>query len=561
MEFGRRVNSAFGLSPEIGMLLHQRGHLTLEAVEGFLYPRLSMLPKPDSMLGMADAVAAIVAQMQGGGRIFIHGDYDVDGITATALLVTFFRETGLEVDYYIPNRLEERYGLSRQSIENLTNGSSSGGLLITVDCGISAVEEVAYANSLGHRVIITDHHEPQEPLPAALAILNPKQAGCRFPCRHLSGVGVAFFLIAGLRRAMAEAGLLIPDRVNLKQYLDLVALGTVADMVPLTGINRILVKAGLEVLSVKHRFGILALTQSCNLADREIISEDISFRLAPRINAAGRLGFPRKGVELLLAPSLAEARHLAQEMEEMNGRRKELEHKAWQEIEALCRQQADSRSLALYVPQCHLGVLGIVASRVVDRYLKPTIVFADSTVAGGEGMVRGSGRSVPGMNLFEALGQCGKWIEQFGGHPMAVGLTVRREKVADFARAFEHQATIMSENIRKNDNIVIDLHLTNQGLLTPLFFQSVQLLQPFGEGNSEPAFLLKAQHLISPRDRNGHLVFQLQGREDVFSGIGFSLASEIRNLSSPVDLVFRCKRSWYRGVERPQIQAIHITKS
>jgi len=567
--FAREVAREFALPPQLGELLHHRGLTSLDQVQAFLYPQLAMLPSPDGMKGMGPAVACILAACQRGKPIFIHGDYDVDGISATALLVSFLGEIGIAAAYYIPNRLEEGYGLSRASIDRLLTLASPGqidrirgGVLISVDCGITAVGEVAYAQGLGLRVVITDHHEPKEELPEAEAILDPKQPGCGFPFAQMAGVGVAFFLIIALRKALVEAGLIATTAVpNLKKYLDLVALGTVADVVPLTGVNRILVRAGLEVLSAKNRFGVLSLCEICGMADHQVLAEDIAFKLAPRINAAGRFGVPLTGVRLLLADTLEQSRQLAAELEQMNQQRKQLEQAILPLIAGQCGHQieAGADGLVVYQQGCHPGISGILASRISDSHLRPTIIFTDDYQRGaGEARLKGSGRSIPGVNLFQILEQCSPWIEQFGGHAMAVGLSIKKSQLELFVQAFQRQATVQRPSPPPAGQVAIDFHLQDKSQLDQGLVQSLQLLQPFGEGNPEPVFLLTGELLLQPREIKGHLAFNIRGARHLYPGIGFHLADAGHSFHQPVDLVFQLKRSWYKGVERDQIQALHL---
>lgn len=562
--FGSVIAKEFQIPSQLCEIMHHRGLTTLAAVQDFLYPHLSMLPSPATMKGMGRAVRIIVEACLTRQPIFIHGDYDVDGITATALLTLFFKEIGIQTCYYIPNRLEESYGLSFNSINRLLAQSAAtgkkGGVLITVDCGVSAVHEVAYAQELGLRVIVTDHHEPQATLPPAEAVINPKQKDCAFSFTQLSGVGVAFFLAMALRKAFMEGGQPGGRLLNLKKYLDLVALGTVADVVPLVGVNRVLVRAGLEVLSAKNRPGLFALCESCGIAEREILAEDISFKLAPRINAAGRLGFPRIGVELLLADQREQARQTASELERMNSTRKQLEGRALGTIEDQCAHQikAGIDGLAIYQEDCHPGVLGILASRVAERFHRPAIIFTDERTENGKPTLKGSGRSVAGIHLFQLLSQCGSLIDHYGGHAMAVGLTIEKSKLEAFTELFNRQVMHHASVFRQGGYIDIDYHLPDKSILTREFVRALQLLQPFGEGNREPAFLLTGEQLIQPKGVNGHLRFQLQANGQVFPGIGFRLAEEGVNFQVPLDLVFHLKRSWFRGTEHEQIQAIHL---
>jgi single-stranded-DNA-specific exonuclease len=561
--FGAMVAKNFHLPQQVGEILFIRGITTLEAAEDFLHPQLAMLPSPESMKGMDAAVALVLTAYRSRQPILIHGDYDVDGITSTTLLTAFFREIGIPTAYVIPNRLEERYGLSKPSIHRLLQQFEQrdrGGLLITVDCGISAMDEVAYARDQGLRVIITDHHEPQAELPKAEAILNPKQQDCRFPFTQLAGVGVAFFLVMALRKAFTEQGLVNGTQINLKKHLDLVALGTVADVVPLVGINRVLVKAGLEVLSAKKRPGIYALCERCGIADREILAEDISFKLAPRINASGRLGEPIIGVELLLAENSQNAQEPAEILDRFNTERKSLELQAIEAIEPQCRQQIalGRDGLAIYQQGCHPGVLGIVASRIAERFGRPVIIFTDEQIGEGNTCLKGSGRSIAGIHLFQLLEQCKEFIGQYGGHAMAIGLTIEQLNLESFAQLFNQRVSGCGEVMGQGRGVEIDYHFTEKKHLTKYFARALQMLQPFGEGNPEPTFLLSGERLVHPKHTNGHLRFQVQANGHVFPGIGFRLAENGHNYQSPHDLVFHLKRSWFRGIEHDQVQAIHV---
>jgi single-stranded-DNA-specific exonuclease len=562
-KFGALVGKEFSVPQVLGEILFHRGFTTLTAVQDFLYPMLSMLPPPLTMKGMHKAVACILETCRAGQPICIHGDYDVDGITATALLTTFFKEIGIETVCYIPNRLEEKYGLSISSLNRLTGQLKSAreGLLITVDCGITAIQEVRYAKELGLRVIITDHHEPQDELPDAEAVLNPKQTDCGFPFTMLAGVGVAFFLIIALRKAFVESGIVSVDQApNLKKYLDLVALGTVADVVPLIGVNRILVRAGMEILSSKGRYGVLSLCRCCGIGERQIVTEDISYKLAPRINASGRLGFPQIGLALLTAETLEQAILAADKLEEMNKTRKRFESEALESVEEKSTSQAVANlsGLAVYQEGCHPGVLGILASRITDRLRRPVIIFTDDHKRTSGQYLKGSGRSVPGINLFHILEQCSPWIEQYGGHAMAVGLTIKKCDLEVFQEKMHQHIQLLEQEQPRADTIHVDYHFQDKKKLTKNFVHALHFLQPFGEGNPEPVFLLSGAQLLNPKEVKGHLVFKIRENGHAFQGIGFHLAEENKNFHDPVNLVFKIKRSWFKGVERDQIQAVQL---
>ena len=433
--------------------------------------------------------------------------------------------------------------------------------MISVDCGITAVKEVAYAKELGLRVIITDHHEPKEVLPDAEAIINPKQKSCKFPFSLLSGVGVAFFLVIALRKALVESNVLtVSSLPNLKKYLDLVALGTVADVVPLVGVNRILVRAGLEVLSARRRIGVLYLCELSGIEDRQLQAEDIAFKLAPRINASGRLGFPEISVSLLLSDDKEQALKHAQQLEVMNAQRKQLELNVLADIENKCEQRIRSGAtgLVVYQENCHPGVIGILASRMADRFGRPSIIFTNDNTISCEQHLKGSGRSVIGMNLLQLLQQCTRWIEKFGGHSMATGLTIKKVNLEEFMLKFQDITNSIEELHASRDTVTIDYHFRDKKYLTKKFAQALQLMQPFGEGNPEPRFLLSGEQILCAKDVKGHVTFQVRANGCMLPGIGFRLAGAIPDFNKPVDLVFQLKQSWFKGEGRVQVQAFRF---
>ncbi|WP_051305592.1 single-stranded-DNA-specific exonuclease RecJ [Desulfogranum mediterraneum] len=554
----------FNLPATLAEILWQRGFSTEQEVEHFLYPDFSCLPRPEMMAGMAEAVGCIARAHEAGREIIIHGDYDVDGITATVLLVRFFSLLGISSHYYLPNRLTERYGLTVESVEAIRRQfPGDQQLLITVDCGVTACEAVEHARDHGFEVVITDHHEPAEQLPRANALLNPKQGGCSFPFKQLSGVGVAFFLVAALRRHFIELGLWSKQSEipNLRQYLDLVALGTIADVMPLVATNRILVRAGLEVLNQRQRVGLRALMEQCNIHPRDrMVPEDVSYKLAPRLNAAGRMGKAEVGVELFLCSDQHRARQLAGDLEGFNRQRKQLEQDVLTEVFAECatRRADGAQGLAIYHPSCHPGILGIVASRVVDRFSCPAIVVTRESEADGSVIFKGSGRSVRGFNLHRKVSSCRDCLKNFGGHPMAIGLSLDPERWPDFVLAFEAGCDQEPALVPAAETAEEYCLQQDQEIFSDEFLSKLQLFQPFGEGNPEPLFLLRAQRLNKLKDIRGHLKFSLsRDTGPSLPGIGFFLGEKIDQAQQgPVDLVFKLKRSFFRGVQRKEIQMI-----
>jgi single-stranded-DNA-specific exonuclease len=440
--------------------------------------------------------------------------------------------------------------------------------MITVDCGITSVDEVAYAQQIGFRVIITDHHQPSSDpkrIPLADAVINPRQKDCAFAYKSLSGVGGAFFLIMALRRKMVKQGAWTQETMpNLRDYLDLVALGTVADVMPLTGVNRILVRAGLEVLGEQNRPGIRALCRAIKTGHRVITAEDIAFQLAPRINAAGRLGTPQLAANLLLSKRKA-ATGLAQELEQANLQRRALEASVLDEAVRQAEEQLDKgmETLVLYGRNWHLGVIGIIASRMVDRYHLPSLVFTGDTQPycteqGEVAVVKGSGRSVPGLDLHRALELCQEHILRFGGHAMAAGLTVEQDAFARFRILFDKQVQNMECDEQKTGmmvDAVFDGHKQNCGDI----LQGLQKMEPFGEGNPEPVFLAQNVRLKDVHCLREHLKFSLHLNSTQVSGIGFFMADQqVHALAGRVDLAFRLKESCFRGRKRLDVHAVAV---
>ncbi len=539
-------------------LLYQRDICTLESAEKYLNPQLADIPSPSGLKGMDAAVELILEAVAARSSVIIHGDYDVDGITATALLVDFIKLLDLEVTYHLPNRMVEGYGLSRESIARLAEQVEVPALLITVDCGITAVEEVQYAKELGFKVIVTDHHEPSRIIPNADAVINPKQHGCNFSCKEISGVGVAFFLVMAVRRAMVERGFWSKeDAPNLKNYLDLVALGTVADVMQLVNINRILVKAGLEVISSRARPGIWALCECSKANSGTVSSEDISFRLAPRINAAGRLGKPELAAELLLCKKSDKAMQLAAALESANCERRELEKTALESAMEQAGQQAGQgrKGLVLYGKNWHPGVIGILAARIVDRFNLPVLVFTEDTAPGSKNL-KASGRSIENINLFRALNECEEALVQFGGHAMAAGVTIESGNLTLFSDTFNACIENMIDTSQPKQ-LMIDRVLLNQDDCKALI-QVLRQMEPFGQGNHEPIFLLKNIRLSKVSRLREHLKFSLQVNGQQVSGIGFFMERSFKDTANPIDLSFKLKQTSFRGRERIEAHAVHI---
>ena len=547
--------SALGVAPLTARILLLRGLDSPERARGFIDARLADLPDPFLLLGMKQAVARLVRARLEREKVQVHGDYDVDGITGSALLVEGLRNLGFDVDYHIPLRLKDGYGLSAEALQE----ASAAGIrvVVSVDCGISALAEAALARELGLDLIVTDHHHPPETLPPACAIVNPHQSGCPFPFKDLAGVGVAFFLLIGVRKALRDAGCFAgraePD---LRHALDLVALGTIADMVPLTGVNRMLTKFGLQLLDKAPRPGILALKTAA--AVDKVTCSTVGFRLAPRLNAAGRLEDASQGVDLLLSERLAEATEIAQFLDVLNRERQAIEKEALEQaIERLEKGDEGRRcSIVLADSRWHPGVIGIVASRLVERYHRPTVLIA---LDGGQG--KGSARSIRGFHLYDALCRCRPYLLGFGGHAYAAGLSIDGACIADFIEAFERVAAEMLGN----DELVPRLFHDGEVLLeelTPETVRQLADLNPFGSGNPEPAFVVTGVRAQQPSVVGGdHLRFT--ARQDGYSlpCIAFGMADRLAELSGAVDLLFSPALNEWKGRTDVQLRVKDIRPS
>ncbi|MEN8134529.1 MAG: single-stranded-DNA-specific exonuclease RecJ [Thermodesulfobacteriota bacterium] len=554
-----------GIPSLISSLLAQRGFASCEDVEEFLNPSLSQLPLPTEMSGLAEAVAILEKGLADKTTVLIYGDYDADGITSTALLLSFFREIGLACCYYIPDRLTEGYGLNVEALQRVRSGPDlvdcQEPILITVDCGISAHAEVVEAQRLGFKVIVTDHHQPPPTLPAAEAVINPHRKDCLFPYKELAGVGVAFYLVAALRARLLEKKYWPQGRQpNLKKYLDLVAIGSVADMVSLTGANRVMVKAGLEVMVDKPRPGVLALMKKAGISPASINSGHIGFQVAPRINAAGRVGDPRLAVELLVGEEPAKVAGYANELEDANKFRKELSEKIFQEA---CRQaevqmEMGRKTLVLVNGDWHVGVAGLVASRIAKAYYRPVIVL----VSGDKGLASGSVRSIDGINMFEVLEECSDLLEKFGGHKAAAGLTVKNKAIDDFSAKFEASVNRKIEGIDLRPTIRVNLRASINELMDDKFLEYYEKLEPFGHGNREPVFCNAGEtvDLFGARKiGKDSMRFRLGKDGAAVSGVAFGMAHLLPTVKDgAVKLAFTITKNEFRGTSKWEVRAEDI---
>ena len=479
------------ISPFLARLLVNRGIDTQEKAATFLAPSLrNGLRSPLLFPDMARATERILQARTRGEKVYVYGDYDVDGVTGSSQLILFLREIGFDPGLYIPHRTREGYGLNAQAMRSIAGRGAK--VLITADCGATAHAEISLAQSLGVDVIICDHHHVPEQRPPAYAVLNPMEKDCAFSFTGLSGAGVVFYLLMGLRMRLREQGMEpVPD---LRRYLDLVTLGTVADLVPLVEENRVLVTHGLKTIDRGQRVGIRALKEVSGQA--EVSSSYIGFRLGPRLNAGGRLAEAQKAVELLTTEDEERARTLATDLDEENRARQGIEEKilnqAVEEVESWA-DLPDRRSIVLASDAWHPGVIGIVASRLVERFVRPTFLIA---IDGAKG--KGSGRSPKTFHLYEGLKSCAEVLDGYGGHRQAAGLSIQTDRIPAFTEKFESaaRARLAAEDLVSEIEVDEEVDLA---MMTAKTMDEVRLLEPFGQGNPEPVFLAREAEVVSTR--------------------------------------------------------------
>ncbi len=536
------LQSGLGISAILARLLVNRGITSLEQAEPFLRSRLSEhLRSPMLFRQMPAAAGRVLSALSKGERIGIYGDYDVDGISGTAILVRFLRTLGHEPLVHIPHRMRDGYGVTIPGIQRLVE--SGARLIITVDCGGVNHKELAFGREHGTDAIVCDHHQVSgTPLPAA-AVLNPIEPDAGFPFRGLCGAGVAFYLTLGIRMRLRETGATsLPD---LRRYLDLVTLGTVADIMPLVEENRILVKHGLRELTQTARPGIVALRDVSRAG--AMSAETVGFRLAPRLNASGRLDDARRSLELLTTDDLAVAQTLATELDQENRTRQAIEKEILDD--ALRRIEhdesfADRRSIVLASTEWHPGVIGIVAHRLVERFHRPTVLLAiDAATRVG----RGSGRSIANLDLYALFAECRDTLLGFGGHKMAAGLSIADSSVEAFAELFEHSVRARTNDASFIPEIPVDAEL-DFSKIDPALLDEIDLLEPFGTGNPGPVFFARDIRIESRRIlKDKHVSLYLRQGDRSFSAIGFGLADKVPETQDRYDILFKLEYNDWQG--------------
>lgn len=549
-ELIKQIATKHNISELLAKILVNRGITGEEEIEIFLNPKRNNFHNPFLLNDMEKAVDRIIKAIETKEKTLIYGDYDVDGITSITVLKKFLNERGLQVDYYIPNRLDEGYGLNDEAIKKIAEQGYT--LMITVDCGISGIEEVKKATSYGIETIITDHHEQLETLPEAYAIVNPKRKDNTYPFRGLAGVGVVFKVIQAISQKLNL------DEKEYLKYLDIVCIGTISDIVPLVDENRVIAKLGLMLVKCTKNIGLRELIKETGY--KNVDSFMVSFGIAPRINACGRMGKQEEALELFLTDDYEKACTITKNLNQYNLQRQEIEKNIFdQAIEELQKENIDNlNSIVLAGENWHHGVIGIVASRITEKYFKPTILIGIENEIG-----KGSGRSVPGFDLHDALAQSAEYLEKYGGHEMAVGLSLNKDKIKDFKIHFEQIAK--DKNVKSIVPVIkIDCEIGKKEL-NKQTVEQIKLLEPFGEKNKPPLISYKNLKIVSIRtlSEGKHLKLMLKDGNDTVNAIGFNLGELINDylIGDKVDVVGTLEINNYNCEEQIQINIKDMMKS
>jgi len=544
IEIQKQLADELSISPILSQLLVQRDILTFEDARSFFRPDLADLHDPFLMADMQNAVNRLTLAMKKNEKILVYGDYDVDGTTSVSLVYKFLKQFYSNVDFYIPDRYNEGYGISILGIDYAAANDYK--LIVALDCGIKAIEKVNYATTQGVDFIICDHHTPDAELPPAIAVLDPKRIDCPYPFKHLSGCGVGFKLM----QAFAITNNI--DFSQLTPLLDLLALSIASDIVPITGENRILAFFGLKQINTNPSVGLKGILDVCGLADKEITISDIVFKIGPRINASGRMKLAYEAVELLVSTDHVFAKEKSDTINEYNNDRKDLDKFITDEAIALIvadKRYADRRSIVVHKPDWHKGVIGIVASRLSEEYYKPSIVLSNSN-----GLASGSARSVSGFDIYKAIDSCRDLLENFGGHMYAAGLSMKEENVQEFTDRFEKY---VSENIlleQTYPQIDIDAVLEFKDI-TPKFFRVLKQFAPFGPGNMKPIFVSKkvfdygTSRLVGKEQEHLKLELVDSSCENVMNGIAFRMHEYNDHLKAlnPLDICYTLEENSFNG--------------
>ena len=549
-ELADKIANEFNISKIVASIIANKGLKDNNEIEVFLHPRRGDFHDPFLMPDMDKAVARIIQAIDNKEKVAIYGDYDVDGITSSTVLHRFLEERGLHTDIYIPNRLNEGYGLNKKEIEAIAETKHT--LIITVDCGITGYDEIEYAKTFGIDTVVTDHHEPPEKLPDAIAVVDCKRKDNKYPFNGLAGVGVAFKLTQAL-----AIKLNLPEESYLK-YLDIVCVGTISDIVPLVDENRTISKLGLRLVKQTRNIGLKVLLES--IGYKKIDSNTISFGIAPRINACGRMGHEKEALKLFLTNNIEEAKQITQKLNEYNLQRQEIEKRIFDEAQELMQNPEEQKlpCIVLRKENWHHGVIGIVSSKITDMYFKPSILMCIE-----DKEAKGSGRSIPGFDIHEALENCKENIKQFGGHSMAIGITIDNDKFVDFKKQIEEYAESKQiSEIVPVLNIDEKVQLKNINLSD---IKDLELLEPFGEANKPPIFQINNLKIESIRTltQGKHLKLDVKEENTRFSAIGFNLGNLANDykIGDKVNIAGFLEINSFNGMDSIQINIKDIMKS
>lgn len=541
---GNLATEALGIDKNIADIMINRGIEEIDDISMYINPSFDFLRNPYLLKGMDKAVKRIKEAISNGEKICIFGDYDVDGVSSTSILKIYFKSIGYPVEYYIPNRLEEGYGLNEDAIRYINKMGTK--LIITVDCGITSVAEVELAKSLNMDIIITDHHECQEEVPNAYAVINPKQKSCNYPFKGLCGCGVAFKLIHGLSGDEFKN--------NISKYIEILSLATICDVMPILDENRIIVKNGLEMIGNGENIGMRELVKVCGLENNKIRSSHLGFSIGPRINASGRLGYSNLGVELFTTDDAKEAEKLALTMDMKNQERQLIESRIYQEAEEMLTifpNLKENKVIVLAGENWHHGIIGIVASKLTEKYYKPTILLC---IDGNQ--ATGSARSIKGFDMFSSLSECRELIEKFGGHEQAAGLTVSVENIDKLRDKINEIADYELEQEDLIEEIKIEYEIDEE-IIDLNFVEKLHTLEPFGMKNPTPYFLLRDCYLknayLIGKDKN-HLKLNIEkGKEFECIGFGLSHLISLFEVGDLIDIVFQIDENTFNGSRKVQL--------
>ena len=542
------LSEQLNIDPFIALMLIARGIESSADAANFLASSYDF-SDPFQLCDMERAVSAVEEAVQYGEKITVFGDYDCDGVTSTVLLYTFLRDMGADVDYYIPSRLDEGYGMNKSAIDKIHNNGTK--LIITVDNGISAIEEAEYIYSLGMRLVVTDHHQVGDTLPKAEAVVNPHRAENEIDFRDYAGVGVAFKLACAIYGDTDDM---------LYQFADLVALGTISDVMPLIDENRAFVKAGIKLINSGSRIGIEALKKASGMEDKELTATDVAFTLCPRINAAGRVDDGARAVELLICENEEDAAFKAEQINIDNAHRQELEQNIFDDVMLQIAENPDiakNRVIVVCGKNYHMGVVGIVAAKVLEEYGKPTIILTEE-----DGLAMGSARSIDGFNIYEAISSCSDMLDHFGGHPKAAGLGLKADAVDDFRNRINEYA-LHTYPVMPVQSIPIDFKIAPKFLNVELV-DALSVLEPFGEANRSAAFALMNLRLLSvtPMGNGKHIRLECEKKGKTFKISKFRCTAEEFPFVAGeyIDVVVKASKNLYNGREYLSLRAVDIKR-